>query len=337
VCSRPLVLLPRKTCRAHPLPIVQDGVMSTVETQTAGADLVDQIRRYGALAESLLGMSGGAPVPVAGLDDVRRFYAGGPDTSLVHRDGPVRSLHVPLSTDGGDSTGFLAQPGLVAEVVESTDPVRSVVELGCAEGFNTAYLAERFPEVAFTGYDLVPEHIAAATARLADVANTSFAVADFHHLPVPAGSADVVFSVESIIHSTDMERVLGQAFAALRPGGALFAIELFRKDAGWGAGDAELERARAVTETLLAIPAMHAHADFLALAGRVGFDHVTTTDLTAAALPKMQRLSKLFARVLDRGGNRTDAELRSMLTGLLICRTLQVGAHALFAVRLAKR
>lgn len=315
-----------------------------VGTGATSAVLAEELLRYAAIAERLVGGSAGDAVPAADLDDVRRFYAGSPDTPLLSRDGPVRSLHVPLTMDGsGESSGFLAQPGLVAAVIESAPaPIRSVVELGCAEGFNTAWLAARFPEVRFVGYDLIPAHIAAAAQQLSDVPNARFEVADFHRLPVPPGEADLVFSVESIIHSSDMAQLLRQVHAALRPGGRMFVIELFRRTAA-PAGPApagpetDLDRACALTENLLAIPAMHAVADWIALADGIGFDHVGTTDLTAAALPRMMRLSALFARILDRRATPTDEELRSILTGLLICRTLQIGVHGLLAIEVVRR
>lgn len=320
------------------------GTSAAATAAPANSALVDELLRYAALAERLVGdEAADATVPAVDLDDVRRFYAGSPDTPLLSRDGPVRSLHVPLTLDGaGDSTGFLAQPGLIAAVIEAAPtPIRSVVELGCAEGFNTAVLAKRFPEVRFTGYDLMPAHIEAATSRLADVPNARFEVADFHRLPAAAGETDLVFSVESIIHSPDMAQVLRQVVAALRPGGRMFVIELFRRFAAaatpTGGPDTDLARACALTESLLAIPAMSVLPDWIALADGIGFDHVATTDLTAAALPRMTRLSAIFARVLDRRAAPGDDELRSILTGLLICRTLQVGAHGLFAVELLRR
>jgi SAM-dependent methyltransferase len=309
--------------------------MSAAETAAVAdeAALTEEILRYAGIAERLLGTAGGA-VPAADLEDVRRFYAGHPDLPLLSRDGPVRSLHVPL-TLGGDreSSGFLAQPSLVERVIEESPvPIRSVVELGCAEGFNTAFLARRFPHLEFAGYDLVPAHIAAARERLGEVPNARFEVADFHRLPASAGGADLVFSVESIIHSPDMAQLLRQVRAVLRPAGTFFVIELFRPASGEIA--AELARARALTETLLAIPAMYARPDWIALAGDAGFRHVATTDLTSAALPGMTRLSRLFGRVLDRKTDLPDADLRSVLTALLICRTLRIGAHGLFAIQL---
>lgn len=302
------------------------------------AGLADEILRYAGIAERLLGTEG-ATVPSAGLDDVRRFYAGHPDLRLLSRDGPVRSLHVPL-TLGGDRApgGFLAQPGLVGRVIEeSRTPIRSVIELGCAEGFNTAFLARRFPQIQFAGYDLVPAHIAVAGQELGDVPNARFEVADFHQLPVPAGGADLVFSVESIIHALDMAQLLRQVHAALPPGGTFFVIELFRPPAAPHGTSPELARACSLTETLLAIPAMYARPDWITLASAAGFGHVATADLTSAALPGMIRLSRLFGRLLERKAAPSDAELRSILTALLVCRTLQIGAHGLYAIQLTRR
>ncbi len=82
---------------------------------------------------------------------------------------------------------------------------------------------------------------------------------------------------------------------------------------------------------------MYAVPDWLALADDVGFSPVATTDLTAAALPGLLRMSRLFGRVIDRHAARSDDELRSMLTALLICRTLQIGLHGLYAIQLIKR
>jgi SAM-dependent methyltransferase len=297
---------------------------------TSEHDLAGYVR----LAEELLGLdpaTGQDAIPAPGMDDVRGFYTTGAASVVSDHSGPVRSLHVPLAGSGVDT-----QPDLVDRIISAAPPgIGPVVELGCGEGFNTLHLARAHPEVSFLGLDLLPTHVATAEADGGPVGNARFAAADYHHLPLAPASVGLIFTVESICHSPDMPRVLSQVRDALRPGGQLFVIEQFRTH-GFDGLAAHDRHACAVAERLLAFPPLWTLPEWITLARRTGLEVTEATDLSPAALPMLTRAARLGRRLLSRPGTVPGAELKSLLSAVLVCGTLQLGGHGIYAIRMVR-
>jgi SAM-dependent methyltransferase len=73
------------------------------------------------------------------------------------------------------------------------------------------------------GVDMTPEMLQAARANQAKagVRNVEFRLGEIEHLPVADDSVDVILSNCVINLSPEKERVFGEAFRVLRPGGRL--------------------------------------------------------------------------------------------------------------------
>ncbi len=99
----------------------------------------------------------------------------------------------------------------------------SVIELGCGLGELLPLLEENFRVV--TAMDFSPEMIARAKER-STKPNTEFLVKDIADLAGMDASFDVAVAVNSIISSDLMKlnRMVGNIFKILKPGGILFAI-----------------------------------------------------------------------------------------------------------------
>lgn len=88
-----------------------------------------------------------------------------------------------------------------ADVVRMLDrfislvPGKRVIDIGCAEGRETKYLADRGLHV--TGCDLSKEFIAMAKVKCP---NTRFFVADMRHLPSDTGIYDGIWASASFLH-----------------------------------------------------------------------------------------------------------------------------------------
>ena len=96
---------------------------------------------------------------------------------------------------------------------------RTVLDLGCGSGANTALLALRGAHV--YALDLSPDLITLARRRIAVnqiEAPVDFLVGSAHEIDVPEASIDVVFGI-AILHHIDMEKTARETWRVLRPGG----------------------------------------------------------------------------------------------------------------------
>ncbi len=98
-----------------------------------------------------------------------------------------------------------------------------VLDLGTGDGWPGLPLARHVREV--VALDPSPRRAGAAqeNARALGLRNVEVVCAPAEELPFPDGSFDGVVAATSIEQSTDPERVLGEAFRVLRPGGRLAA------------------------------------------------------------------------------------------------------------------
>ena len=93
---------------------------------------------------------------------------------------------------------------------------RSVLEVGCGEGYGTALLAAAADRVLGVDYD--PLTAAHAAARYREAA---FVLGNLAALPVAAASVDVVATLQVIEHVWDHPQFVGECLRVLRPGGLL--------------------------------------------------------------------------------------------------------------------
>lgn len=93
-----------------------------------------------------------------------------------------------------------------------------IADLGCGVGAVSRFGSREFPQLDFHAMSISPGQIEKARQR-----NTSERVqyycGDYHTLPLPDSSLDGVFYLESLCHSTEPERALGEAARVLKPGG----------------------------------------------------------------------------------------------------------------------
>lgn len=166
----------------------------------------------------------------------------------------------------------------------------SVLDAGCGVGDVARTLASEYG-LDVTGMDILDFNLVRAAQRteqsgLAD--RSRFLRADYHHLPFAAGSFDGAYTMETLVHSDDPERVLREFFRVLRPGGRLVLFEYSRTP------DEHLsEPARAAFATVCELAAMPGwlrlhHGDLERLLEQTGFAVEPAQDVTGRMLPMLR-------------------------------------------------
>lgn len=141
---------------------------------------------------------------------------------------------------------------------------RSILELGCGTGKNTAYFAEIGERV--RSMDFSEGMLAQARAKVT-AAHVTFAEADLiHPWPCEAGDADLAVCNLVLEHVEHLPHVFAEVARCLVPGGRFFVSELhpFRQYQGT---QANFQRGRQTTQ----IPAcIHHISDYLSAATAAG-------------------------------------------------------------------
>jgi SAM-dependent methyltransferase len=101
------------------------------------------------------------------------------------------------------------------------------LDIGCGTGDFVRLLAARSEHV--LGIDLSPEMIAVARESSRGYRNIDYLNADVLNYALPADHYDCIVSIATL-HHLDLAPILGKMRDALRAGGVLLVLDLFRRD-----------------------------------------------------------------------------------------------------------
>lgn len=147
------------------------------------------------------------------------------ENDAEYDDDSIRFLEI-LWGEGYLSPGG---PEEVARILENVELAgKAVLDFGCGSGGITLHIAQAFLPARITGYDVeLPvirqARLRAETAGVAD--RVSFVHAPPGDLPFPDNSFDVVFSKDAMLHVPDKDRLFGELFRVLKPGGVFAASD----------------------------------------------------------------------------------------------------------------
>jgi SAM-dependent methyltransferase len=130
-----------------------------------------------------------------------------------------QQLDESLDPSGPDSLfGYVAEMGLPAGAV--------AVDAGCGEGEYAIELAERFG-FHVTGVDAVSRLVAEARLSVPPDCPVTFKVGSVENLPLPSGSADLIWSRDVLSLVEDQGGVYRECRRVLKPGGRALIYQMF--------------------------------------------------------------------------------------------------------------
>lgn len=158
--------------------------------------------------------------------------------------------------------------------VADLQPGETVLDLGSGGGLDVLLSARRVgPAGIAYGLDASADMLtfARANAASAGVRNARFIPGQIEHIPLPDGHVDVVISNCVVNLSADKQRVLGEAYRVLRPGGRLGISDVVADE-----GLDPLRRAEA-EELVGCVRGALTPAQYEALLRAAGFADITIT------------------------------------------------------------
>jgi 2-polyprenyl-3-methyl-5-hydroxy-6-metoxy-1,4-benzoquinol methylase len=129
-----------------------------------------------------------------------------------------------LLDDGGWTHNNHYHPFLLQHVPEHCE---AALEIGCGAGAFSRQLAERSKHV--LGLDLAPEMVRIAQERSKSCPNVEYQVADVLQWDFPQEKYDCIASIATF-HHLPLDEMLQKAKSALRPGGMLLILDLFKSE-----------------------------------------------------------------------------------------------------------
>jgi len=247
-----------------------------------------------------------------------------------------------LSRNGKyDPEGHQVQVELVSQEIADSRATR-ILELGCGRGYNLARLAKNWPNAEFVGIDLSPKNVDATRKEVIGLLNVHARKANFESLPIPDGSFDLIFSVESLCHACSTGRALAEANRVTTTGGRLVVVDAWRSGKVTGA-TAEEKAAVSLTEKSMAVSSTMSADDWSVLCEKLRWHFLSRHDLSSAVMPNLERFERLADRLLDKpllvriAGLVFPRDLmNNVIAGYLMAQSVRQGFHSYGLVVLEK-
>lgn len=210
-------------------------------------------------------------------------------------------MHFRVSRDGAFSDDDVYyQPETVSAYIP---PYSRVLELGSGQGANLLYLAGRRPDSYFCGVDLSPAPLARAPRNLRVIRRDYSDLSNF-----PDNVFDTAYGIETIVYSSQKDKVFREVCRVLKPGGAFIVYDyaLSRRYADF---DPTTRKAIALISKGGAAALIESSEEWEDHFTSNGFRFENVTDLSAETLPDLQRLARKAGHILNHTG-RTKAAFR---------------------------
>ena len=241
-----------------------------------------------------------------GPDDVKDYY-----DATTERDyrllqffrGPGLHSTLCLPAPILRNVGTSVQPMMLLEKICNSS-CKSVLEVGCGQGYCTQLLAVLCPDVVFKGINVLDRHIEIAKQCSLSKCyeNTEFAVCDACTLDAfESQTFDLIFAVEALCHlDTPQKRndFMTCASKRLNKGGHLVIIDGFRSSE-FDVASPEQQMAMRIAERGFQINEMPSKSVWRSHASDLNFHLVQDLDLTAEVMPFWQQGWRIARFILN--------------------------------------
>jgi SAM-dependent methyltransferase len=135
------------------------------------------------------------------------------------------AMHLPIETLDNErhKSKLLFQARSVEQLIFKFG-YTSVIELGCGMGFNSIYLARRFPQCQFTAMDTTEANLNIGKKLAGDLPNLVFRKFSFDEDQFE-GKADVVFGIETFCYSQNLYQLFRNISGYLNPYGRIVVFD----------------------------------------------------------------------------------------------------------------
>ena len=239
------------------------------------------------------------------------------------------------------------------EILAAFAPISSgdtVFDAGCGYGGSAFWLANHIG-CRVVGVTPVPEqvHEARASAERQGIGEqATFEVMDYCHTSLPDASFDVVWALESLVHTEQKQDFLREAARLLRPGGRLVIAEYMLREQPPLNED---ERTMLVPWLSgWAMAGLYTVGEYVQDLSNCGFHHIQTRDITEQVRPSINHLGKLrvptlptaslfawIARGLCACGGYSKSRLHNIEAGICQNKALRLGLWHYMLLRAEKR
>lgn len=157
-------------------------------------------------------------------NDVKRYYK--KTKYLLYRLANKEGyMHIGLSDDGRCIKGNQYQTYQLNKINELIyqKSATNILELGCGQGANMAYLAKQNPNVSFTGLDLYP-----SLDKKNKKYNIRLIEGDYHNLEkIEDHSMDIVYAIETLCYSTNKNQIFKEVNRVLKKDGLFIIFDAY--------------------------------------------------------------------------------------------------------------
>lgn len=249
-------------------------------------------------------------------------------------------VHMGVSRDGSYKPEDLTeQAKYIAEKITDIKAKR-ILELATGRGANSLYLAKRFPNAQFTGFDVSDTQLKYAKAH--PHPNVYFEQGDYHDLQqYRPNSFDLVFVIEALCHSTRKKQVMREVSRIVRNNGLFVIVDGYSTHANKTKAEV---LASNLTAKAMAVDQFDDYTVFRRQLGDSGFVITQEHDWSSYILPSLRRFerhAKLLFHipvVIARAVNRMIPAVitRNAIAGYLLPDLIELGT-ASYMVTVAKK
>ncbi|MCL2371309.1 methyltransferase domain-containing protein [Candidatus Saccharibacteria bacterium] len=201
-------------------------------------------------------------------------------------------MHFRVSKNGEyNESDVMYQVDKIASLIKPGD---SILELGFGQGANLFALAEDYKDVDFTGVDLFP------TYKKNSHENVKLLKQNYEDLSrFSDESFDVVFAIETLVHSSHKEKIFKQVNRILKPGG-YFIVYDYASVKDVNESDEYTKKALTLIAKGGASAEIESFDSWKKAFAKNGFIEESNADLSKEVLPDLKRLKHEAYRLLRR-------------------------------------